>query len=63
MSVQKNRTPLEERILTYAFVHDCDPDKAARKVMLTIAREIDSSTSCEGLYDRLFTRTDKTQSG
>lgn len=54
---------LEKRIKTYAFTHDCDLDKATRKVMLAVAKEIEAMTTCDGLFDMLFSKATRNQSG
>lgn len=46
--------PLERRIRTYAFTHQCDLDTAAYKVLRDITSEITQNRKTEGLYDSLF---------
>ena len=45
---------IERRIKTFAFVNNCDLDKATRKVILQVAGELNTRTDTEGLYDELF---------
>ena len=47
-------SPLERRIKTYAFVHDTDVDKASRRVLMQVAREVEMRNDTDGLYDELF---------
>lgn len=47
-------TPLQRRIKTYAFTHQCDLDTAAYKVLRDITSEITMTRKTEGLYDGLF---------
>lgn len=44
---------LEKRIKTYAFVHQCDLDKATYMVCVEIVNECKMARSLEGLFDRL----------
>lgn len=45
--------PLERRIRTYAFTHNCDLDKATYMVCVEIVNECKMARSLEGLFDRL----------
>ena len=44
---------LEKRIKTYAFVHNCDLDKASFEVLREILKETSDRRTAEGLYDNL----------
>ena len=44
---------LEKRIKTYAFVHNCDLDKASFDVLREILKETADRRTTEGLYDNL----------
>ena len=48
------RTPLQDRIRTYAFQNDCDLDEAALHVLREILKEAAMQRTQEGLYDSLF---------
>lgn len=48
------RTPLQDRIRTYAFQHDCDLDEATLHVLREILHEAAMRRTQEGLYDSLF---------
>ena len=45
---------LEKRIKTYAFVHNCDLDKATYEVLREILKETGEKRTTEGLYDALI---------
>lgn len=45
---------LGKRIRTYAFVHNCDLDKATYEVLREILRETTDRRTTEGLYDALI---------
>ena len=49
-----NESPLERKVKTYAFTHQCDLDTAAYKVLRDITSEITMTRKTEGLYDGLF---------
>ena len=49
-----NESPLERKVKTYAFTHQCDLDTAAYKVLRDITSETNMTRNTEGLYDRLF---------
>ena len=51
---EKMDSPLERRIKTYAFTHQCDLDTASYKVLRDITSEITQNRKTEGLYDSLF---------
>ena len=48
------RTPLQERIRTYAFKNECDFDEATLHVLREILQEAAMRRTQEGLYDSLF---------
>ena len=52
-------TPLEKRIRTYAFIHQCDLAEATHKVLVEVLREASAAHTQEGLYDSLFDREAK----
>ena len=47
-------TPLQKRIRTYAFQHDCDLDEATLPTLREVVREAAMRSTQEGLYDSLF---------
>lgn len=51
-------TPIEEKIRTYAFTHQCDFDEATYKVLAELMYSL-ANHDVEGLYDRLFQKGDK----
>lgn len=55
-------SPLERRIKTYAFTHNCDLDEAFYKVIKEVSSELSMTTKKEGLYDRYF-GTEETDNG
>lgn len=48
------RTPLQERIRTYAFQNECDFDEATLHVLREVLQEAARQRTQEGLYDSLF---------
>ena len=45
---------MEKRIRTYAFVHNCDLDKATFETLREVQKEATEKRTTEGLYDELF---------
>jgi len=45
---------LKKLIKTYAFVHQCDLDKATYVVLWDLVNDCKLKRASEGLYDRLF---------
>ena len=51
----KDRSPLEKRIVAYAFTNDVDLNEAAYKVLAETMYEISTRRiRADGLYDHLF---------
>ena len=56
-------TELEYMVRKYAFVNDCDVDKATMKVFSNIVNEAIMKRSTTGLFDKLFKEAETTARG
>ena len=55
---EHTRTPIEGKVLAYAFLHNCDTDEATFKVLVDVVNETSKDRKTEGLYDKLFQEQD-----